>query len=48
MIREDYQRIWAEVDLRPDITSCWNLEMLPEIVPRLCWKYNTGQGMGMT
>ncbi len=45
---EEKEQIRAEVDLRPDITSCWNLEMLPEIVPRLCWKYNTGQGMGMT
>lgn len=45
---EEKEQILAEVDLGPDITSCWNLEMLPEIVPRLCWRYNVGQGPGMT
>lgn len=38
----------SEVELRPDISSCWNREMLPEIVPRLCWKYGVGQGMDMS
>lgn len=45
---EEKEEILSEVDLRPDISSCWNREMLPEIVPRLCWKYGVGQGMDMS
>lgn len=45
---EEKEKILSEVDLRPDISSCWNREMLPEIVPRLCWKYGVGQGMDMS
>ena len=45
---EEKEQILEEVDLRPDISSCWNMEMLPQIMPRLCWRYNTGQGMGMS
>lgn len=45
---EEKEEILSEVDLRPDISSCWNREMLPEIVPRLCWKYGAGQGMDMS
>lgn len=45
---EEKEKILEEVDLRPDISSCWSMEMLPQIMPRLCWKYNTGQGMGMS
>lgn len=44
---EEEEQIRAEVDPGPDIGT-WNMEMLPEIVPRLCWRYNTGQGMDMT
>lgn len=42
---EEKKEILAEVDLRPDINCNWNLETLPQIVPRLCRKYGTGQGM---
>ena len=45
---EEKEGILSEVDLRPDISSCWNREMLPGIVPRLCWKYGVGQGMDMS
>ena len=45
---KEKDEILSEVDLRPDISSCWNREMLPEIVPRLCWKYGVGQGMDMS
>lgn len=45
---KEKDEILSEVELRPDISSCWNREMLPEIVPRLCWKYGVGQGMDMS
>ena len=45
---KEKDEILSEVDLRPDISSCWNREMLPEIVPRLCWRYGTGQGMDLS
>lgn len=47
-LRETEKRdIWAELGRRPDITVDWNLEMLPEILPRLYAKYRIGQGMDM-
>ena len=45
---EEKEEILSEVDLRPDISSCWNREMLPGIVPRLCWRYGIGQGMDLS
>lgn len=45
---KEKEEILSEVDLRPDISSCWNREMLPEIVPRLCWRYGVGPGMDMS
>lgn len=45
---KEKDEILSEVDLRPDISSCWNREMLPGIVPRLCWRYGVGQGMDLS
>lgn len=45
---KEKDEILSEVDLRPDISSCWNREMLPGIVPRLCWRYGIGQGMDLS
>lgn len=45
---KEKDEILSEVDLRPDISSCWNKEMRPGIVPRLCWRYGVGQGMDLS
>lgn len=45
---EEKEEILSEVDLRPDISSGWSREMLPGILPRLCWRYGVGQGMDMS
>lgn len=48
---EEKDGILLEEELKPDISSCWNREILPGIVPRLyCWvgmpiKYSMGYGI---